>query len=105
MTEKADPAAPAAALPSVLADAGPRAVAALGSLRRVDPRLLMAGADSARLAPFDVEWLASGLPPARTTEHLTARVPDQFRTRPASILVYRLRETPVASGQVFHDSS
>ncbi|MFJ9564697.1 hypothetical protein ACIRQQ_32255 [Streptomyces fuscichromogenes] len=47
-------------------------------------------------APNSVsQWLAAGVEAARITEFLTARLPDRLRSRPAAILAFRLRETPL----------
>ncbi|GAA2299878.1 helix-turn-helix domain-containing protein [Streptomyces hawaiiensis] len=80
---------------SVLADAAPEAVAVLTALRRVDPRLVLSAQEAARLAPAVAEWLEAGVGPLEITELLTVRLPDRFRARPASILAFRLRETPL----------
>ncbi|BCL29620.1 hypothetical protein [Streptomyces aurantiacus] len=82
--------------PVPLSEADPRAVAVLAALRRVDPRLILSAREAARLAPAVTRWLAAGLLPTHITDHLTARLPDQFLTRPAGILAYRLKETPLA---------
>ncbi|MEX1653580.1 hypothetical protein ABZ960_10420 [Streptomyces pseudovenezuelae] len=81
--------------PVPLADADPRAVAVLTALRRVDPRLILSAQETARLAPAVGRWLAAGLLPTHITDHLTARLPDYFLTRPVGILAYRLKETPL----------
>ncbi|MGI5368512.1 hypothetical protein C9J60_16795 [Streptomyces sp. A244] len=86
-----EPGSPAPAL----ADADPEAVAVLTALRRVDPRLVLSGQEAARLAPAVTAWLAAGVGPREITELLTVRLPDRFRTRPASVLAFRLRETPL----------
>ncbi|MFF3893945.1 hypothetical protein ACFYY3_12280 [Streptomyces sp. NPDC001812] len=78
-----------------LADADPKAVAVLASLRRVDPRLVLSEREAVRLAPAVTAWLAAGVVPSQITAHLTARLPDHFLTRPAGILAFRLRETPL----------
>ncbi|MET8945982.1 hypothetical protein ABZX30_20950 [Streptomyces sp. NPDC004542] len=78
-----------------LADADPKAVAVLTGLRRVDPRLILSAQETARLAPAVARWLAAGLLPTHITDHLTARLPDHFLTRPVGILAYRLKETPL----------
>jgi len=78
------------------AEADPRAIAVLAALRRVDPRLVLSTQEAARLAPAVTRWLAAGLLPTHITDHLTARLPDHFLTRPAGILAYRLKETPLA---------
>jgi DNA-binding transcriptional ArsR family regulator len=78
-----------------LADADPKAVAVLTALRRVDPRLVLSTQEAARLAPAVAEWLAAGVGPREITELLTVRLPDRFRARPASVLAFRLRETPL----------
>ncbi|MBL3668835.1 hypothetical protein JL475_23125 [Streptomyces sp. M2CJ-2] len=81
--------------PASLADADPQAVAVLTSLRRVDPRLVLSEREAVRLAPAVTAWLAAGVAPSQITAHLTARLPDHFLTRPAGILAFRLRETPL----------
>ncbi|GAA3373683.1 helix-turn-helix domain-containing protein [Streptomyces sannanensis] len=81
--------------PIPLADADPQAVAVLAALRRVDPRLILSGQEAARLAPAVAQWLAAGVGAPQITELLTARLPDRFRARPAGILAFRLRETPL----------
>ncbi|MEV1062617.1 hypothetical protein [Streptomyces sp. NPDC050263] len=81
--------------PIPLADADPRAVAVLTALRRFDPRLILSAQETARLAPAVARWLAAGLLPTHITDHLTARLPDHFLTRPVGILAYRLKETPL----------
>ncbi|WP_107400595.1 hypothetical protein [Streptomyces africanus] len=78
-----------------LGDADPKAVAVLTALRRVDPRLVLSAQEAARLAPAVSEWLAAGVGPREITELLTVRLPDRFRARPASVLAFRLRETPL----------
>ncbi|GFH36388.1 hypothetical protein [Streptomyces pacificus] len=88
-TGTAGPPAPA------LADANPAAVAVLTALRRVDPRLVLSVREAARLAPAVAEWLAAGVGPGQITELLTVRLPDRFRSRPANVLAFRLRETPL----------
>ncbi|MEU5595645.1 hypothetical protein [Streptomyces sp. NPDC020298] len=81
--------------PVTLADADPRAVAVLAGLRRVDPRLVLTTQEAARLTPAVTRWLATGLLPTQVTDHLTAGLPDHLLTRPAGILAYRLKETPL----------
>ncbi|KUL46832.1 hypothetical protein ADL12_01840 [Streptomyces regalis] len=83
--------------PIPLADADPKAIAVLTALRRIDPRLVLSEQEAARLAPAVARWLAAGLLPTRITDHLTARLPDHLLTRPAGILAYRLKETPLAT--------
>ncbi|MEV6589811.1 hypothetical protein [Streptomyces acidicola] len=85
---------PAVARPA-LSDADPQAVAVLTSLRRIDPRLVLSEQEAVRLAPAVAEWLAAGVAPSQITALLTARLPDHFLTRPAGILAFRLRETPL----------
>jgi hypothetical protein len=89
------PAPAEAEAPVPLGDADPRAVAVLTGLRRVDPRLTLSAQETARLAPAVARWLAAGLLPTHITDHLTARLPDYFLTRPVGILAYRLKETPL----------
>ncbi|MGI5427460.1 hypothetical protein [Streptomyces sp. CA-179760] len=79
-----------------LADANPEAVAVLTALRRIDPRLVLSAQEAARLAPAVAEWLAAGVGPREITELLTTGLPDRFRARPASVLAFRLRETPLS---------
>ncbi|MFI6933900.1 hypothetical protein [Streptomyces sp. NPDC050287] len=81
--------------PESLSDADPQAVAVLTSLRRVDPRLVLSEREAVRLAPAVAQWLAAGVAPSQITALLTARLPDCFLTRPAGILAFRLRETPL----------
>ncbi|MFJ2764728.1 hypothetical protein [Streptomyces prasinus] len=81
--------------PTALSDADPQAVSVLASLRRVDPRLLLSEREAARLAPAVRQWLAAGVAPSRITAHLTTRLPDHLLARPAAILAFRLRETPL----------
>ncbi|MEU9453019.1 hypothetical protein [Streptomyces sp. NPDC048277] len=81
--------------PASLADADPRAIAVLTALRRIDPRLILSWQEAARLAPAVSDWLAAGVEAPRITEFLTARLPDRLRSRPAAILAFRLRETPL----------
>ncbi|MBT3152260.1 hypothetical protein HTV45_15435 [Streptomyces sp. CHD11] len=90
--------APATAEPEpspTLADADPRAVAVLAALHRVDPRLLLSVREAARLAPAVSQWLTAGLGTVQIVKLLTEGLPDRFLTRPAGILAYRLRETPL----------
>ncbi|MEU2794300.1 hypothetical protein [Streptomyces sp. NPDC007100] len=94
----AAPPAPGPAVPltpASLADADPKAVAVLAALRRVDPRLVLSKEEAARLAPGVAEWLADGVEADQIIERLTAGLPGRFRARPASILAFRLRETPL----------
>ncbi|MET8826498.1 hypothetical protein ABZX40_28225 [Streptomyces sp. NPDC004610] len=78
-----------------LADADPQAIAVLASLRRVDPRLMLSEREAARLVPGVCQWLAAGVTPHQITATLTDRLPDHFLGRPAGILAFRLRETPM----------
>ncbi|MBB4713677.1 hypothetical protein BJ965_003559 [Streptomyces luteogriseus] len=57
--------------------------------------LVLSAHEAARLAPAVAEWLAAGVGQREITELLTARLPDRFRARPASVLAFRLRETPL----------
>ncbi|MDX3456130.1 hypothetical protein PV396_30025 [Streptomyces sp. ME02-8801-2C] len=82
--------------PVSAADADPQAIAVLAGLRRIDPRLALTEQEAHRLAPGVTRWLAAGIRPTHITDHLTARLPDTFLTRPAGILAYRLKETPLA---------
>ncbi|WP_443744602.1 hypothetical protein [Streptomyces sudanensis] len=81
--------------PEAVAGADPEAVAVLAALRRVDPRLVLSAREAAHLAPAVARWLTAGVGPREITELLTLRLPDRFRARPAHILAFRLRETPL----------
>ncbi|MEU9350065.1 hypothetical protein AB0D65_03380 [Streptomyces griseoloalbus] len=81
--------------PASLSDADPQAVALLTSLRRVDARLVLSEREAVRLAPAVTEWLAAGVAPSQITAALTTGLPDRFLARPAGILAFRLRETPL----------
>lgn len=82
--------------PSVaLSEADPQAISVLASLRHVDPRLVLSGREAVRLAPAVTAWLAAGVTPAQITRTLTTGLPDRFLTRPAGLLAFRLRETPL----------
>ncbi|WP_432054779.1 hypothetical protein [Streptomyces sp. bgisy022] len=94
-TSMSTPDQPATTPPASLAGADPRAVAVLASLRRVDARLVLSAQEAARLAPAVTQWLAAGVGATQITERLTAGLPDHFRARPASVLAFRLRETPL----------
>ncbi len=78
-----------------LVDADPQALAVLTALCRVDPRLVLSVQEAARLAPAVSRWLAAGLGTVQIIKLLTEGLPDHFLTRPAGILAYRLRETPL----------
>ncbi|GGY93616.1 hypothetical protein GCM10010365_10320 [Streptomyces poonensis] len=78
-----------------LTDADPQAIAVLTALRRVDPRLMLSQQEAARLAPAVGQWLAAGVGATQITDVLTTGLPDRFRARPAGILAFRLRETPL----------
>ncbi|WP_340378111.1 hypothetical protein U5640_25785 [Streptomyces sp. SS7] len=80
---------------SALPDATSPAVAVLASLRRVDPRLVLSEREAVSLAPAVDQWLAAGVAPSQITAMLTTRLPDHFLSRPAGILAFRLRETPL----------
>ncbi|MEU6337851.1 hypothetical protein ABZ839_26100 [Streptomyces cellulosae] len=82
--------------PSVaLTEADPQAVAVLASLRHADPRLVLSEREAVRLAPAVTAWLAAGVAPAQITRTLTTGLPDRFLTRPAGLLAFRLRDTPL----------
>lgn len=84
------------------ATANPQAIAVLASLRRIDSRLLLSQREAAELAPAVTEWLAAGVTPAQLTTLLTDRLPSPFRARPARVLAYRLRETPLPAPPPVH---
>lgn len=79
---------------STATEPDPRAFVILASLRIVDRRLLLSRREVDQLAPAVTQWLAQGVSPEEITGHLTARLPDPLRARPARILGYRLRELP-----------
>ncbi|MPY52397.1 hypothetical protein [Streptomyces acidicola] len=78
-------------------EADPQAVVLLASLRIVDRRLVLSHREVAELAPAVSQWLARGLRPEEITGLLTDGLPDRFRSRPARVLAYRLREVPIAT--------
>ncbi|NEA43143.1 translation initiation factor IF-2 [Streptomyces sp. SID11385] len=81
--------------PVSLADIAPEALAVLTSLRRLDPRLVLSEREAASLAPAITRWLATGIGRARLADTLTTGLPDHFRARPAALLAFRLKETPL----------
>ncbi|MFJ4435020.1 translation initiation factor IF-2 [Streptomyces sp. NPDC088923] len=81
--------------PVPLADIAPEALAVLTSLRRLDPRLVLSEREAASLAPAVTRWLATGMDRARLADTLTTGLPDHFLTRPAALLAFRLKETPL----------
>jgi hypothetical protein len=85
--------------PVEVADIDPQVLAVLTSLRRVDPRLVISTREAARLAPAITQWLTAGVDRVRIVSLLTERLPDHFLGRPAGILAYRLRETPLPMPQ------
>ncbi|HET6354902.1 hypothetical protein [Streptomyces sp.] len=86
--------APEPSPPPATTEPDPRAVVILASLRIVDRRLLLSRREVDRLAPAVTQWLARGVSPEEITSHLTTRLPNPLRARPARILGYRLRELP-----------
>lgn len=92
---RAPRAVPAPPPPLALPEADPQAVVILASLRIADRRLILSRREVAELAPAVAQWLAQGVGPGRITDLLTTGLPDHFRTRPARILAFRLRELPV----------
>ncbi|MGW7285500.1 hypothetical protein ACWGH4_08380 [Streptomyces sp. NPDC054847] len=84
------PAAGPAANPAL----DPRASVILASLRILDRRLILSRREADRLAPAVTQWLDHGVGPEDITAHLTTRLPEPLRARPARILAYRLRELP-----------
>ncbi|MFF4471834.1 hypothetical protein ACFYZ3_19970 [Streptomyces sp. NPDC001599] len=89
------PPTPEEASAPALADADPQAIAVLSALRRVDARLVLSTREAVGLAPAVGEWLAAGVAPQEITELLTTGLPDRFQARPARVLAFRLRETPL----------
>ncbi|MFJ4702571.1 translation initiation factor IF-2 [Streptomyces sp. NPDC088768] len=83
--------------PVPLAAVDPRALLVLASLRRRDPRLVLSERDAADLSPAVGRWLASGLSASRIADVLTERLPDHFVSRPAALLAFRLRDTPLSA--------
>ncbi|MDQ0843525.1 hypothetical protein [Streptomyces sp. V1I6] len=84
----------AAADPAAHPATDPRAAVILASLRIVDRRLILSRREADRLAPAVTRWLEHGVSPEDITTHLTTRLPDPLRARPARILAYRLGELP-----------
>ncbi|MFI5755461.1 helix-turn-helix domain-containing protein [Streptomyces sp. NPDC051569] len=64
----------------------------LAGLRRVDPRLVLAERDVARLAPAVSVWLERGIEPAAVQRTLTAALPHGPIRHPAGLLAHRLAE-------------
>ncbi|WP_369036503.1 hypothetical protein [Streptomyces adonidis] len=91
--------AAAAPPPLDLDEADPQAVVILASLRIVDRRLILSRSEVAELAPAVGEWLAQGLRPEEITGALTTGLPTHFRSRPARVLAFRLREAPLPAPQ------
>uniref|UniRef100_A0AAU2A1M0 Uncharacterized protein n=1 Tax=Streptomyces sp. NBC_00093 TaxID=2975649 RepID=A0AAU2A1M0_9ACTN len=91
--------AAAAPPPLDLDEADPQAVVILASLRIVDRRLILSRSEVAELAPAVAEWLAQGLRPEEITGALTTGLPTHFRSRPARVLAFRLREAPLPAPQ------
>ncbi|MGN9793725.1 hypothetical protein ACTMTU_21845 [Streptomyces sp. OZ13] len=85
-----EPAADPAAHPAP----DPRAAVILASLRIVDRRLILSRREADQLAPAVTQRLDHGVGPEDITTHLTTRLPEPLRARPARILAYRLRELP-----------
>lgn len=76
-------------------EADPQAAVILTSLRIVDSRLVFSRREITELAPAVAQWLAAGVGPAQITDLLTAGLPPRLLTRPARILAFRLKETPL----------
>ncbi|WP_435245278.1 translation initiation factor IF-2 [Streptomyces sp. NRRL F-5630] len=91
------PSVPGEREPVPLDAVDPRALLVLASLRRRDPRLVLSERDAADLSPAIGRWLASGLSASRIADVLTERLPDHFVSRPAALLAFRLRDTPLAA--------
>ncbi|WLW53069.1 hypothetical protein [Streptomyces sp. YU58] len=93
------PAAPAVetapAPPSRLDDIDPQALVILASLRIVDRRLVLSHREVTELAPAVAEWLTQGMGPEEIINFLITDLPSHFRSRPARVLAYRLREIPI----------
>ncbi|QIP85906.1 hypothetical protein GLX30_19830 [Streptomyces sp. Tu 2975] len=83
-----------AACPAAQPAPDPRASVILASLRIVDRRLILSRREADQLAPAVTRWLEHGVSPDDITTHLTTRLPDPLRARPARILAYRLGELP-----------
>jgi hypothetical protein len=86
---------PAPVAVAVAVEADPQAAVILASLRIVDPRLILSRRDITQLAPAVTRWLAAGVGPAQITDLLTVGLPPRLLARPARILAFRLRETPL----------
>jgi hypothetical protein len=91
------PTAPAVetAPPPRLDDIDPQALVILTSLRIVDRRLVLSHREVTELAPAVAEWLTKGVGPEEIINFLTTDLPSHFRSRPARVLAYRLREIPI----------
>ncbi|MFD4754052.1 translation initiation factor IF-2 [Streptomyces sp. NPDC058426] len=81
--------------PAPLADIAPEALAVLTSLRRLDPRLVVSEREAVALAPAISRWLATGMDRSRLADTLTTGLPAHFLTRPAALLAFRLKDTPL----------
>ncbi len=69
-----------------------RARELLARLRLRDPRLVLSGRDTVRLAPAAAVWLERGLVPGAVTAALTRGLPPTVIHSPAALLAHRLRE-------------
>ncbi|MGA5417175.1 helix-turn-helix domain-containing protein [Streptomyces pseudogriseolus] len=67
-----------------------RATDLLGTLRRLDSRLLLSAADTAHLVPGVIAWLEREVTPTALRHALTADLPDDPLRRPAALLAHRL---------------
>ncbi|MEU9014131.1 helix-turn-helix domain-containing protein [Streptomyces sp. NPDC048479] len=88
-TARPQPASSAVVLP-LPAPATPAAFGLLASLRRNDPRLLLAERDVRRLAPALDAWLERGIDPEAVRRTLTAALPAGPIHHPAALLSHRL---------------
>ncbi|MEV6396453.1 helix-turn-helix domain-containing protein [Streptomyces sp. NPDC051907] len=84
------PTQPAPVLP-LPAPATPAAFDLLASLRRDDPRLILATRDTHRLASAVDAWLSLDIPPEAVRRTLTAALPTGPIHHPAALLSHRLR--------------
>lgn len=83
------PGRPAPVLP-LPAPATAAAFDLVGSLRRDDPRLLLAERDVRRLAPAVDAWLERGIAPEAVRRTLTAALPTGPIHHPAALITHRL---------------
>ncbi|WP_237301173.1 hypothetical protein [Streptomyces sp. CLI2509] len=55
----------------------------------------MSEREAVALAPAISRWLATGMDRSRLADTLTTGLPARFLTRPAALLAFRLKDTPL----------